>query len=151
LPQPTTFWTLAALLFATGLGIPVLATLNGQLGLRLASPFGATCIAFAVGFALSAALLLITPPVQWSGIPNDKPWLLFGVVFMVFYITSITYAAPRIGIGNAIFFVLIGQIVAAAIIDHFGLFGAIKYGMTGRRAVGMGVMALGVYLARRGG
>ena len=51
--------------------------------------------------------------------------------------------------GNAIFFVLLGQLVAAAAIDHFGLWGAIKSTLTLRRGIGIGVMAVGVYLARK--
>jgi transporter family-2 protein len=43
---------------------------------------------------------------------------------VAFYVLSITYIAPTFGVGNAVFFVLLGQLVSAAIIDHFGLFGA---------------------------
>lgn len=151
MPNPPSFWPFAGLMFATGIGIPILATLNAQLGQRLASPAGATVVLFAVGVALSAALLVAAPPVDWARLPIDRPWLMLGAVFMVFYIVSITYAGPRIGIGNAVFFVLLGQLVAAAAIDHFGLLGAIRFEMTARRALGMAVMAGGVYLARRGG
>ena len=49
----------------------------------------------------------------------------------------------------AIFFVLLGQIVAAAVIDHFGWLGAIQTAMTPKRAIGIAVMALGLYLARK--
>jgi transporter family-2 protein len=68
---------------------------------------------------------------------------------MVFYIASITTIGPRIGIGNAIFFVLLGQLIAAAVIDHFGLFGAIKSALTFQRSIGIVVMAIGVYLAKK--
>ena len=61
----------------------------------------------------------------------------------------VNHAAPKIGIGNAIFFVLLGQLAAAAAIDHFGLWGAMKSTLTPRRAAGIAVMALGVYLARK--
>ena len=47
------------------------------------------------------------------------------------------------------FFVLLGQLVAAAAIDHFGLFGALRSELTLRRVAGLLVMALGVYLARK--
>jgi transporter family-2 protein len=68
---------------------------------------------------------------------------------VVFYVLSVTWSAPRIGVGNAIFFVLLGQIVAAAAIDHFGLFGAAKTVITLQRAIGLVVMAIGVYLAKK--
>jgi transporter family-2 protein len=68
---------------------------------------------------------------------------------MLFYATSVAYAAPRIGLGNAIFFVLLGQIVAAAAIDHFGWLGAIQSALTPKRVLGIAVMAVGLYLARK--
>jgi transporter family-2 protein len=43
---------------------------------------------------------------------------------VAFYVLTITWIAPTFGIGNAVFFVLLGQLVSAALIDHFGLFGA---------------------------
>ncbi len=62
---------------------------------------------------------------------------------------SITWVAPHFGLGNAVFFVLLGQIGAAALIDHFGLFGTRQTPVTGLRAAGIALMAVGVLLARR--
>jgi transporter family-2 protein len=56
---------------------------------------------------------------------------------------------PKIGLGNAIFFVLLGQLAAAAIIDHFGLFGASVSPISLRRSFGLAVMAAGVFLSRK--
>ena len=137
-------------MFLTGIGIPVLATWNAGLGQQLGSASGATALLFAVGAVLSLLVMLIA-----GGVPSaasftlDRPYAYFAVVFMIFYILSITWAAPRIGLGNAIFFVLLGQIVAAAIIDHFGWWSTIKAELSGKRLLGIAVMALGVYLARK--
>lgn len=138
-------------MFLTGIGIPVFAALNGGLGRGLGNPVAATVITFAVGLILSlAALAFVGPPPleRYSGIP---PQNFVGVVFMVFYVLSITFFAPRIGLGNAVFFVLLGQLVAAAVIDHYGLLGALPFSLTPRRALGIAVMALGVWLAKRTG
>ena len=42
-----------------------------------------------------------------------------------------------------------GQIVAAALIDQFGLFGALKSALTMQRVIGVVLMLVGTYLARR--
>lgn len=146
----TSFWPIAGLMFLTGIGIPILATWNAQLGQQLASPVAATAILFFVGALLMGALVACTG--QWpeaQRLTLERPWTYFAVAFMVFYALSITWAAPRIGVGNAVFFVLLGQLVAAAIIDHYGLWGAMKSAITLRRVAGIAVMALGVYLARK--
>jgi transporter family-2 protein len=64
-------------------------------------------------------------------------------------VLSITWAAPRMGVANAVFFVLVGQIIAAATIDQFGLFGALKSPLTGVRLFGIALMLVGVFFARR--
>ena len=143
------FWPIALLMFAAGVGIPIMATLNAGLGQQLQSPVAATVILFGVGLVLSGLAL------AFAGVPSSarlkavEPWPYLGAVLVVFYILAVTWAAPRIGVGNAIFFVLLGQLIAAAVIDHYGLWGAIKSALTLRRAVGIVVMAVGVYLARK--
>jgi transporter family-2 protein len=143
------FVWLAAMMFVAGLGIPVFAAFNSALGQQLGGPIAATATTFAVGFAISIILLAITGFPAREAITFERPWIWFGAVFMLFYAISVSFAAPRIGIGNAIFFVLLGQLVAAAIIDHFALFGAIPTPLTARRIIGIGAMTAGVYLARK--
>ena len=143
------FTALVLLMFVSGMGIPMMATLNAGLGQQLSSPVAASAILFGVGFILAClALFAVGLPVRASF--AGTPWYLYlGAPFVLFYIMAVTWSAPRIGLGNAIFFVLLGQLVAAAAIDHFGLFGALRTAITPRRIAGLCVMALGVYLARK--
>ena len=78
-----------------------------------------------------------------------KPLYYAGGLIVSFYVLSITWTAPRIGVANAVFFVLLGQIMAAGLIDHFGLFGALKSPLTTQRIAGIVFMLIGAYLARR--
>ena len=149
-PHPATALLLALLMLIAGIGIPVMAALNAGLGQRLGSPTAASAVLFAVAFTLAAAVLASAgrPPAltRFTGVP----WVYYaGGFFTVFYILAITYAGPRIGIGNAVFFVLLGQLIAATVIDHFGLWDAIVTPVTPRRVIGLIVMAIGVYLARK--
>jgi transporter family-2 protein len=144
------FLSIAALMFVAGIGIPLMATLNASLGRQLASPASATFILYAVGLALSFAVMMamggFPAAEKFQGI---RPHYYMGAVFVVFYIVAITWAAPRIGVGNAIFFVLLGQLFAAAAIDHYALWGAAQSSITWRRVIGIAVMSFGVYLARK--
>lgn len=150
MPTHSSFLSIAGLMFLAGVGIPIMATWNAGLGMQLGSPIAATFVLFAVGLVLAGLVMLLSGTALPLGRFNlDRPYVYFGVVFMLFYALSITWAAPRIGVGNAVFFVLLGQLVAAAAIDHFGLWGAIKSEITARRVIGIAVMGLGVYLARK--
>ncbi|HEY0959996.1 MAG TPA: DMT family transporter [Novosphingobium sp.] len=152
MPSQASFVPIAGLMFLTGIGIPIMATLNAGLGQQLGSPVAATFVLFVVGVTLAALVLAISGDApSLARISFGKPWLYAGAVFILFYALSITWAAPRIGVGNAVFFVLLGQLVAAATIDHFGLWGAVQSAITPRRVLGIAVMALGVYLARKPG
>ena len=147
-PHPS-FWPIVGLMFAAGVGIPILATWNGSLGAQLGSAPAATFVLFAVGFVASGLIVAATGLPPLGAFTGPRPYLYLAALFMLFYALSITWAGPRIGIGNAVFFVLLGQLVAAAAIDHFGLWGALPSPMSGRRAIGIAVMALGVFLARK--
>jgi transporter family-2 protein len=149
-PNHASFLSIAVLMFLTGVGIPIMATFNAGLGQQLGSPVAATFVLFVVGVVLAGAVLAIAGGMpDFSRFTFERPYIYLGAVFILFYALSITWAAPRIGVGNAVFFVLLGQLVAAAVIDHFGLWGAIKSGLTTRRISGIAVMAVGVYLARK--
>ncbi|MHA6344008.1 DMT family transporter [Roseivivax sp. CAU 1761] len=139
----------AALMFAAGLGIPILAALNAALGARIGSPAAAALILFAVALGLTTAVTLATGTAPLARAPLAPRHLFLGGAFVAFYVLSVTYVAPAFGVGNAIFFVLIGQLVSAAAIDHFGLFGARQEALSATRALGIALMGLGVWVTQR--
>ncbi len=145
MPQTTIY---ALTMLAAGIGIPVLAALNSALGTRLGSPFAAAVILFAVASSAAVAVLLITGPGALKGALSAPRHLYLAGVLVALYVLSITWAAPRFGVGNAVFFVLLGQLVSTAIIDHFGLFGAQITPLSASRAVGIGLMAAGVFVTQ---
>jgi bacterial/archaeal transporter family-2 protein len=148
-PQTSAFLPIAGMMFAAGLGIPVFAALNAALGQQLGGPLAATAVTFGIGLVVAVLLLAVFGWPDRAAFTFERPHIWFGAIFMVFYGTSVAYAAPRIGLGNAIFFVLLGQMVAAAAIDHFGLLDRIPSAITGKRLLGIGIMAFGLYLARK--
>ena len=140
----------AALMFATGVGIPVLAALNGALGARIGAPAAAALVLFLVALLVAGAAVILTGSGRaLTEIPSQPPHLLMGGVLIAFYVLSITWIAPHFGVGNAVFFVLLGQLAAAGAIDHFGLFGARQSPLTAQRTAGIALMAVGVLLARK--
>lgn len=139
---------LSLLMFVTGVGIPIMAALNGRLGTQLGSPWAAAFLLFALGAVISG-VVLATVGMPQNGWFVASPLYYAGGLLVAFYVLSITYSAPRIGVANAVFFVLVGQIMAAATIDQFGLFGAMKSPLNGMRLFGIALMLVGTFLARR--
>lgn len=140
----------AAIMLVAGIGIPVLAALNAALGRVIGSPTGAAAILFAVAFGVSVlAVLLITGPAVVLRAAQAPAHLFLAGVLIAFYVLSITHVAPVFGVGNAVFFVLIGQLISAAAIDHFGLFGGQVAPLGLVRAGGIALMALGVWVTQQ--
>ena len=143
------FTAIALMMLVVGMGIPVTAALNAVLGAQIASPVAASTILFGVGLVLTGLILAAVGLPPANAFLSVPLWSYAAALGVVFYVLSVTWSAPRIGVGNAIFFVLLGQLIAAATIDHFGLFGALRTTLTLKRAIGLLVMALGVYLAKK--
>jgi transporter family-2 protein len=144
--------TFAIIMLLTGIGIPILAALNGGLGGRLGSPMAASMILFGLAFLIATTGALATGSAGQIRFSSDIPsHFYFGGLFVAFYVISVAFIAPKFGVGNAIFFVLVGQLISAAVIDHFALFGSLRFPVDAKRLAGIALMVAGVYLARRTG
>ncbi|HEV7342100.1 MAG TPA: DMT family transporter [Sphingopyxis sp.] len=144
--------TFAIIMLLTGIGIPILAALNGGLGGRLGSPMAASMILFGLAFLIATTGALATGSVGQIRFSSDIPFhFYFGGLFVAFYVISVTFIAPKFGVGNAIFFVLVGQLISAAVIDHYALFGSMRFPVDAKRLAGIALMVAGVWLARRTG
>ncbi|MDB5665857.1 MAG: family transporter [Cypionkella sp.] len=149
--MPTETLRYALWMLLAGVGIPILAALNSQLGARLGAPVAAGFVLFSVGFITAAVLLLLSGQAPALATLSAQPkHLLLAGLFMAFYAFSITWVAPRFGVGNAVFCVLLGQMIAATVIDQFGLFGAAIHTVSPTRAAGIAAMVAGLAMIQRG-
>ena len=142
----------SCLMLATGIGIPVMAALSATLGAKYGSPAFAASVLFLVALFISVAFLFGVEgglrPFPKTSVPF---YFYLGGVLVAFYVLSVTWVAPQFGVGNAVAFVLLGQLISMAAIDQFGLFGAPTNAITAERSVGLILMSVGVFLAVRRG
>jgi len=142
-------FVLSVILFVAGTGIPIMAALNAGLGTRLGNPIPAAFVLFLMALSVTAVLTFSNSLPSKDQVISIPVHYYLGGLFVAFYVLSMTWIAPKIGLGNAIFIVLLGQLIAAAIIDHFGRLHVAKAPITTARIVGLGLMVTGVYLARK--
>jgi transporter family-2 protein len=142
----------ASLMLATGIGIPVMAALSATLGAKYGSPAFAASVLFLVALLISVAFLFAVEGGLRTSPKAATPFYFYlGGVFVAFYVLSVTWVAPQFGVGNAVAFVLLGQLISMAAIDHFGLLGAPVHAISLQRAFGLILMSVGVFLAVRRG
>lgn len=140
--------SLVLLALFSGALIPVQAAANGA----LSKSVGYTAfVLFGVGFAMVVLYIVLTrtPPPTLIAMRGTPLWTYIGGLVIATYVLTITYVAPRLGLGLSISLILAGQIVSAVIIDHFGLLRASVVPLTLARAVGVLLIIAGVILARR--
>ncbi len=148
MPQTTLY---AVIMLIAGIGIPVLASFSAALGQHIGSGLAASAVTLCVALLSCAIVVLASGQAQHlSQIASAPKYVFLAGAFMAFYIITITLIAPKFGVGNAVFFVLLGQLISAALIDHFGLFGAQINSLSLTRIAGIAVMALGVWITQIG-
>lgn len=138
----------ALTMLIAGIGIPLLAALNAALGKYIGSPATAATMLFLVALITTALVMILTGSEGISRLASAPKHLFIAGTLVAFYVLTITYIAPHFGIGNAVFFVLLGQLISAAAIDHFGLFGAQISPLSVTRTAGIAMMAAGVWLTQ---
>ena len=138
----------ATIMLLAGIGIPIMAAMTSSLGKHLSSPVAASAFAFFLAFCIAMLAIMVTDKSFVKQIPSTPKYLFVAGAFIAFYVLSISFIAPHFGIGNAIFFVLLGQLLSAAIIDHYGLFGTQINHLSMMRVSGILFMVFGVWLTQ---
>lgn len=138
----------AAVVFVAGLSGAVQVAVMGELGERIGV---VPALAFAAAVtALGAFVVLAVAERGLSGVRAalDQPaWLWLGGLMGLLIVFSITLAAPRIGTAATVGLVIAGNLVMAAAIDRFGLFGQDEIPLSWPRLLGIALLAVGAGLS----
>jgi transporter family-2 protein len=136
--------------FFAGALIPLMAILNAGIARVAGGTIPATVLLFGTGFigTLLFALATGTPLPGIQTLAKVPPQNFAGGLIVGLYILSITFLAPRFGVGNAILFAVTAQLITAAAIDHFALAGATSRPLTTLRVVGLLIVIIGVVITQ---
>lgn len=130
-----------------GFALAIQAAINSQLaGALIGQPVVAAFISFLTG---TIVLLVICwwkadLAIAWQHIPKQPWWKLIGGPLGVLVVFTTIFLAPKIGVTNMLFFIIVGQLIAAMLIDHFGLLGMNERPMQIWQIIGLLVIALGL-------
>lgn len=108
-----------------GMAIPVQTSINSRLGMKIGSPYGAAAISFCRYAYPGHCRLSDRAPFCLSSdfsLPSPCGSSLEADVQAFFYLTSNILLLPRLGSALTVVVTLLGQMVMALAIDHFGWF-----------------------------
>jgi bacterial/archaeal transporter family-2 protein len=137
-----------ALTATAGLAGAVQAAVMGELGERVG-------IVPAVAFSVILGLILgVTALLVWErsfvGVRaalHEPVWLWIGGLMSIYIVLAITVGPPRIGVAATVGIVIAGNLVMAAVIDRYGLFGQDVIPIDRWRLLGLLLLAAGAALS----
>ena len=139
------------LAFLTGLAITVQAGVNANLRQAMTNPVLAATISFGSGFLALVMFLLASGSSvpAFATIREVSWWKWTGGLIGAIYVTTVIVSVPKIGTANLVSLSVAGQLIAALILDHYGLLGFAHHPANAWRLLGVVLIVAGVLLVVR--
>lgn len=146
----TKFLSLPFLVAAvSGITMAIQGTLNSALSQKT-HLLAATLVVHIIGTIVAVLALLFGKVHFFSYNWLSIPWSYYlGGVLSVIIVGLVAVSIPKIGVCNATTAIIIGQVGAAVLIDHFGLFGVERLHWSAWQFLGLGLFAAGAKLLFR--
>lgn len=124
--------------------------INARLVPHVGAPIWASFVSFAVGTVILFALGMLMSG-KFMALETDglKWWMFIGGALGAFFVTVSIYIVPYLGVASMIALFIAGQLVAAALLDHFGVLSAEPNAITWQKLFGMVLLAIGAVITLR--
>jgi bacterial/archaeal transporter family-2 protein len=134
------------IVFVAGIALSTQAPLNAALARTLTQPLAAVAFSFGVGFIVLVILSIAVggtgPLLQLGQAPG---WQLLGGFLGAFYVWAVVWGVPQMGVVTTVAALILGQMVAALVLDRLGL---PVQDVSATRLAAAGLVAAGVVLSR---
>jgi len=141
------FFVYLIIALAAGVALATQSAINTQLAKAMS---GEAVIATFISFAVGTIVLFFIAWVKtdlWgnlSAVPSQPWWKLIGGVLGAVVVFTTVLLAPKLGITAMLFFIIVGQLITAATIDHFGLIGMPIREVNITKFIGLIIVAFGL-------
>jgi len=144
-------WVLIPIAIAIGTLLPIQGALLAKLGPLLNHPIQATLASY-IGGSMVCVLILTISRTSYPTIGNllAIDWHLYTAGFLgAIFVSGMLYLMPVVGVANMLAAAIVGQLIASALIDHFGLLGGLRIPITSSRSFGILLLFVGLYFIQR--
>lgn len=141
------FFVYLIIALAAGIALATQSAINTQLAKAMS---GEAVIATFISFAVGTIVLFFIAWVKtdlWgnlSTVPSQPWWKLIGGILGAVVVFTTVLLAPKLGITAMLFFIIVGQLITAATIDHFGLIGMPIREVNITKFIGLIIVAFGL-------
>ena len=141
------FFVYLIIALAAGVALATQSAINTQLAKAMS---GEAVIATFISFAVGTLVLFFIAWVKtdlWgnlSTLPSQPWWKLIGGILGAVVVFTTVLLAPKLGITAMLFFIIVGQLITAAAIDHFGLIGMPIREVNITKFIGLIIVAFGL-------
>jgi transporter family-2 protein len=133
-----------------GAGITIQVGMNATVRMTIGSPILAAIVNFVVGLTALVLLAVASGARVLPGSVAAVPaWAWFGGLLGATYVAATTVLGPKLGAASFLALTLAGQMVAALLVDHFGVIGFPQSPLTPTRLLGTALLVVGVLLIMR--
>jgi transporter family-2 protein len=143
-------WWVITIGLSAGAAVAVQFAVNSQLKIATGNPLWASLISFLVGTAGLMVTIVVQriplPTVQ--GLSSAPAWAWMGGLCGAFYVYTAILLLPRIGVAALAGLAVTGQMLAALVLDHYGLFRVPVNPFSWTRLIGAALMVFGLLLIR---
>jgi transporter family-2 protein len=135
-------------------GLGTLISTQPPINARVAGILGSPLLAAACSITISLALVLLArvfmdhTPVNWQRLVRLPWWVIIGGAVGALFVIGALIVAPKIGIATFFAFVVLGQLIGAAVIDQIGGFGVAVTSATWIRAAGILLVCVGAAVSQ---
>ena len=131
-----------------GIAVGTQAPIAGAMGHRIGGAAGSLIVH--ISGAAASLVLLIARGGENINEWRDLPWYMLGsgVFGLVLYL-SLSQTIPKLGATSAITLIVVGQLLAGMVIDHFGLFEVTMRSADLSRLMACVLLLAGAYLMLR--
>lgn len=145
--------TLFLILVAAGGGalVVIQTSINARMRLQADSPWQAALVSTTVStvFLLTLSTVITRHPYPPTAKIHGTPWWIWtGGLLGAIYVALSLVLVKKLGSGVLFSAVVLGQMIAALLIDQFGLIGSPKHEISAARVLGIAMIVGGVALVR---
>ena len=146
-------WIYLGMAFVAGSLLSIQAAVNSQLGKTLGQqPLMAAFVSFLIGTIFLFVIVMAKGQIgSLALMPQQAWWKWTGGLMGAFLVCSSIIVAPKVGVANMLLFIIIGQLLAGLIIDHYGLLNMPIKPIDVSKIVGILVMIVGLVVFMFGG